>query len=201
MGRYAPKIRAFNHILEALKNVDLPGYEFEPPTDVMFHRNDPKQLKATHNGMGTVRKPDIILASKRAMMESQDGQPLTLTKPPRKPFDWHIPMVTEENNLRQKKLKGRHRVYTVPLSQYLPAASDVETTPSTKSTTDPWKRNRVVAEQTKEGEDEESEEEYDDEDGGGEDDDEEGGEESENEEGKSISSPESLTAHPQYSTF
>ena len=205
MGRYAPKISAFNHILKKLEAVDdVPGCEFKPPTDVMFHRSDPMQMTAFYDGLKTVRKPDIILASRQAMIESQDGQPLTPTEPPRKPFDWHIPRLTEENKRRQKKLKRRHRMYTVHLSQYIPAASDVATTPSTKSTTDPWKRHAVVAEQKEEGEDEEGEEENDDEDGGEEEGDEEGGEESENEkgeEGKSISPAESLTVHPQYSTF
>lgn len=205
MGRYAPKIRAFNHILEALKDVDLPGYEFKPPTDVIFHRNDPMQMKAIHNDMETIRKPDIILASRQAMIESQDGQPLNPTEPPRVPFDWHIPLVTEENKRRQKKLKRRHHKYSVRLSQYIPAASDVKVTPSTKSTTDPQKIDRVIAKQREEGEDEGGREENDDE--GGEENDDEGGEENGDEgaeegedekceECKRVSSAELLTADP-----
>ena len=210
MGRYAPKISAFNHILKELETVDIPGYEFKPPTDVIFHRNDPMQMKATHNGMETVRKPDIILASRQAMIEAQDGQPLTPTEPPRKSFDWDIPRLTEENKRRQKKLKRHHHKYSVRLSQYILAASDVKLTPSTKSTTDPRKRDRVMAEQREEGGDEEGREENDEE--GGEENDEEGreenddegveeGEDEKSEECKSVSSTESLTADPPYSAF
>jgi hypothetical protein len=91
------------------------------------------------------------------------------------------------------------------LSQYIPAASDIKVTPSTKSTTDPRKRERVLAEQREEGEDEEGREENDDEggeenddEGGGENDDEgvEEGEDEKTEECKSVSSAESLTADP-----
>jgi hypothetical protein len=149
VGRYAPKIRAFNHILKELETVDdVPGYEFKlkPYTDVMFHRSDPMPMTAMYDGLKTVRKPDIILASRQAMIKSQGGYALNPTEAPRVPFDWHIPRVTEENKRRQNKLERRHGMYTVHLSQYIPATSDVSTTPSTKPTTDPWKRNGVVTE-------------------------------------------------------
>jgi len=67
----------------------------------MLHRNDPKTMKAQYNDS---RKPDVILARKQVMIDSQGGLDLDLEKAPLDSFDWHIPMLTEEYKGVKNKL-------------------------------------------------------------------------------------------------
>ena len=103
----------------------------------MFHRNDPKYMKAQHSGMDTSRKPDVILAGKQDMIDSQGGRDLDPEKAPLDAFDWHIPMLTEEYKRVKNKLDTPPPSYSTKLSRYIPAATDVEKTPSKRAVTDP----------------------------------------------------------------
>jgi hypothetical protein len=72
-----PLVYAFNRALEALREIDVPLREStRESTDLLlFHRNDPKYMFATHNSHSSKRKPDLILVSLRAANEaSSDGQ-------------------------------------------------------------------------------------------------------------------------------
>jgi len=68
----------------------------------MFHRKDPKSMKAQHSGMDTSRKPDVILARKQVMIDTQSGRDLTPEKAPLDSFDWHIPMLTDYKRTKDK---------------------------------------------------------------------------------------------------
>ena len=104
---------------------------------MIFHRNDPKSMKAQHNGMDTSRKPDVILARKQVMIDSQNGRDLDPEKGPLDPFDWHIPMLTEEYKRVKNELDIPPPSYSTKLSRYIPAATDIEKTPSKRAVTDP----------------------------------------------------------------
>jgi hypothetical protein len=123
--RYAPKILAFNHILKKLKDVEPDGCKFRSPTDILFHHNDHKQMRSDYNGLETIRKPNIIMASKLAMKKSQGSLDLNLTSPLCCPFDWDSPRSTEENKCIQTKINHPPPMYSVHLSSYIPMADDV----------------------------------------------------------------------------
>jgi len=133
-GRYAPKITAFNHILKKLKlgTTQPVGCKFKQPTDVIFHRNDPKQMTSHYDDLKTIRKPDIILASRQEILDSQDRQRLDPSRAPRKSFDWHIVRASEENKF-EGPIDALPQEYSSHLSHYIAAADNVTTTPSTKA--------------------------------------------------------------------
>jgi len=70
-GRYALRISAFNLILEALQ---IASCEFKQPTGIIFHRNDPKQIKADYGGLEAVRQPAIIFLSRQDVIGSKHGE-------------------------------------------------------------------------------------------------------------------------------
>ena len=137
MKRYAPKINAFNHTLEGLRAVRPPGFEFKPPTDVMFHRNDPKIMNAVHSGMPTTRKPDVILARRQAIAASQKGGQLEPTRAPLLPFDWHMIDSPMEEKCYKKKIDPPPASYSTSLLLYIPAAKDVTKPLNTRPMPDP----------------------------------------------------------------
>ncbi|KIJ96108.1 hypothetical protein K443DRAFT_295185 [Laccaria amethystina LaAM-08-1] len=57
----------------------------------MFHRNDPKQIKAHYGGLEAVQKPDIIFLRRQDIVGSENGEPLIPMQAPSRSFDWHIP--------------------------------------------------------------------------------------------------------------
>ena len=132
-GRYAPKIAAFNHVLTKLVlDTNKPaGCEFKKPTDIIFHRNDPKQMISQYNDPKTFRTPNIILASKQDVLKSQDRQRLNPVRA-RKSFDWHIVRAAEENKFGGP-IDNLPLEYSIRLSRHIPAAENVTTTPSTKA--------------------------------------------------------------------
>ena len=133
-GRYAPKIAAFNHVLTKLElDTNKPaGCEFKQPTDIIFHRNDPKQMISQYNDPETFCTPNIILASRQDVLKSQDHRRLNLVRAPRKSFDWHIVRAAEENKFGGP-IDNLPLEYSIRLSRHIPAAENVTTTPSTKA--------------------------------------------------------------------
>ena len=74
----------------------------------MFHRNNPKSMKAQYNDINTSRKPDVIPARKQVMIDSQNGRDLDSENASLDPFHRHIPMLTE-----YKRVKNVLRVVRV----------------------------------------------------------------------------------------
>lgn len=66
--RYAPFVLTFNHALKETKKIT--GLPLRPPSDldVMFQRQDPIPITATHDGMQSKRKPDITIVALAAMV-------------------------------------------------------------------------------------------------------------------------------------
>lgn len=135
--RYEPKIKAFNYILEGLRTVQPHGSEFKPPTDVIFHRNDPRIMNARHGGMPTIRKPDVVLARKRAIAASQNGGPILPTRAPFQPFDWSMIDLTEELKCYKKKIDLPPASYSSSLSLYIPVIKDIRKPLKTRPIPDP----------------------------------------------------------------
>jgi hypothetical protein len=61
---YMPLVQAFNHALHALCEIDVPlRKSTRESTDLLFHRNDPKNILSMHDGCRSRRKPDLVLVS------------------------------------------------------------------------------------------------------------------------------------------
>ena len=65
-------------------------------------------MKTQHNDMDTSRNPDVILAGKQVMIDSQNGRDLDSENASLEPFHRHIPMPTE-----YKRVKNKLRVVRV----------------------------------------------------------------------------------------
>ena len=114
MKKYEAQINAFNHVLEGLRIVRPYSCEFKTPTDVTFHRNDPQLMN-----------PDVILARKQAIVSSQNGGHLDLTRAPFQPFDWSIIDLTVKSKCYKKKMDPPPASYSTSLSLYVPVVKDV----------------------------------------------------------------------------
>lgn len=63
-NRYRPFTTAFNHALDELNKVELPGLRAAPLGSIYFHVSDPKSIVAGHeSGPKTKQKPNISLVS------------------------------------------------------------------------------------------------------------------------------------------
>ncbi len=74
MEGYRPFVLAFNFALQALHNIEVP---LRKPNDsrLLFHRNDPKPIQASHNDHPSNRIPDIVLVSLDAAQKASGGRP------------------------------------------------------------------------------------------------------------------------------
>lgn len=113
-------VMAFNSALEELAKVD--GLPLRPPSDleVMFCRNYPSLITATHNGTLSHRRPDIImvpLAAARTAFGLSDTAPwrnLALknaTKQPIHSFTWEDPLLSLKMEMREKELESVSGTY------------------------------------------------------------------------------------------
>ncbi len=77
MQGYRPLVYAFNHALRALHKIDV-LLRKSPKLSLLFHRNHPKPITATHNDHPSTRNPDIILVSLEAAQKAfSEGDPGT----------------------------------------------------------------------------------------------------------------------------
>ncbi|GBE83532.1 hypothetical protein SCP_0505860 [Sparassis crispa] len=63
---YAPFVNTFNHALKEMKECSLPllrEINKKEDLDIMFHRNDPKDLTGIHGGLKTLGCPDVVLVA------------------------------------------------------------------------------------------------------------------------------------------
>jgi hypothetical protein len=116
---YQPFIYAFKHALRALHKIDVP---LRKSIDLLllFHRNDPKLITATHNGHTSQRKPDVILVSLEVAQNAfSNGDPgswadhalKTAGEPPRNDFQW-------SGSLSAGEFKRIKSTLPFPLAQY-----------------------------------------------------------------------------------
>lgn len=70
--RYEPFVLAFNHALQELKKIN--NLPLRPASDleIMFQRQDPIPISATHSGMQSKRKPDITIIALAAAIAAYD---------------------------------------------------------------------------------------------------------------------------------
>jgi hypothetical protein len=104
MARYRPFVYAFNHALRALHQIDVPLRK-SPNLRLLFHRNDPKLITATHNGLTSQRKPDVILVflddAQNAFSDGDLGSWAdhalnTAADPPNNAFNWGEVLSSDE---------------------------------------------------------------------------------------------------------
>jgi len=109
---YEPFVFAFNNALQELRKIKVPLRE---PTDrrILFHRNDPKEIRATHNGHPSTRKPDIVLVfletAQNAFAENDSGcwedfAFKTASNPPNEGFSWDDCLSVGEFKRTSKRL-------------------------------------------------------------------------------------------------
>ncbi|KAH7920052.1 hypothetical protein BV22DRAFT_1074614 [Leucogyrophana mollusca] len=71
-NRYGPFAVAANTGLSCLSEISIPGIvpakSEGDPTDILFKRNDPKELHQKHQGHTSARKPDVVAVSRRAAL-------------------------------------------------------------------------------------------------------------------------------------
>jgi len=131
MESYRPFVYAFNHALRALHNIDVP---LRKSTDqlLLFHRNDPKLITATHNGHMSQCKPDVILVSLEVAQNAfSDGDPgswadhalKTAGEPPRNDFNWSGSLSAEEFKRTKSTLPPPPAEYTVKPAKTIPPQS------------------------------------------------------------------------------
>src|ERR1700722_1753824 len=128
MEGYRPFVYAFNHALRALRKINVP---LRKSTDLLllFHRNDPKLITATHNGYTSHRKPDIILVSLDVARNAfSDGDPgswadhalKTAAEPPKNDFKWRDCLSAGEFKRTKSTLPSPPVEYTVKPAESIP---------------------------------------------------------------------------------
>jgi hypothetical protein len=128
MESYQPFVYAFNHALRALHKIDVP---LRKSTDqlLLFHRNDPKLIAATHNGHTSQRKPDVILVSLEVAQNAfSDGDPgswadhalKTAGEPPRNDFQWSGSLSAGEFKRTKSTLPSPPAEYTAKPAKNIP---------------------------------------------------------------------------------
>jgi hypothetical protein len=119
--RYEHFVKAFNHALRALHNIDVPLRKSSKLT-LLFHRSDPKPITTMHSGYRSDRKPDIVLvfldAAQNAYSKGDQGtwddRALgSAADKPKNNFKWRDCLSTAE--LRRKKKRDR---FQAPLAKY-----------------------------------------------------------------------------------
>ncbi len=128
MESYRPFIYAFNHALRALHKIDVPLRKSTHQL-LLFHRNDPKLITATHNGHTSQRKPDVILVSLEVAQNAfSDGDPgswadhalKTAGEPPKNDFQWSGPLSAGEFKRIMSTLPSPPAEYTVKPAKNIP---------------------------------------------------------------------------------
>jgi|HubBroStandDraft_1064217.scaffolds.fasta_scaffold83361_2 hypothetical protein len=128
MAGYRPFVYAFNHALRALHNIDTP---LRKSTDLrlLFHRNDPKLMTATHNGHVSQRKPDILFvfldAARNAFSQGDPGSwddhaLKTAVEPPNNRFQWSDSLGTWELKREKATLPLPPDEYTAESAMEIP---------------------------------------------------------------------------------
>jgi hypothetical protein len=128
MAGYRAFIYAFNHALRALHKIDVP---LRKSTDLLllFHRNDPKLITATHNGHTSQRKPDVILVlldvAQSALLDGDlggwaDHALKTAAEPPQNSFQWGDSLSAGEFKRIKSTLPSPPAEYTVELAKKIP---------------------------------------------------------------------------------
>jgi hypothetical protein len=119
-GMYEPFIRAANHALCKLSELDVPGLvpsEAGDDLEILFHQNDPSYIYQTHQGEQSVRKPDIVIVSKASAMRVGDCQASDVydsekaLKKPGKNFEWKELRTTLEFKRTPKKIDKAPQTY------------------------------------------------------------------------------------------
>jgi hypothetical protein len=128
MAGYQPSVYAFNHALRALHNIDVPLRKSTELT-LLFHRNDPKPITATHSGHLSTRKPDIILVfldvAQNAFSEGDPGTWAdhalkTAAEPPNNDFEWSDTLSAGELRRTMFTLPSPPAKYTVKPANEIP---------------------------------------------------------------------------------
>ncbi|KAG2134053.1 uncharacterized protein EDB93DRAFT_1173291 [Suillus bovinus] len=73
---YPSFVRAANAALLKLRSLEVSGLQASPhndDTDILFHYND-KDIKQTHQGAESTRKPDVVLVSRKALKGAAKGR-------------------------------------------------------------------------------------------------------------------------------
>ena len=82
--RYGPFVLAFNIALDMLVDLDAP---LNPPNEIMFHRNDPKEITGHHDTAECGRQPNVVLGNEQALrLGHEDGEDPTNEIGPSLPF-------------------------------------------------------------------------------------------------------------------
>lgn len=128
MAGYRPFVYAFNHALRALHNIDVPLRK-STELNLLFHRNDPKPITATHNGHLSKRKPDIILVSLDAAQNAFSEGDLgtwadhafkTAAEPPNNGFEWSDSLSAGELRRTKSALPSPPAEYTLKSAKKIP---------------------------------------------------------------------------------
>jgi len=129
MAGYRPFVYAFNHSLRALHDIDVPLRE-SSDLGLLFHRNDPKPIIATHRGEISERKPDIVLVSLDTARRGLDDGDIgcwddfalkTAGNSPQLDFQWEGPYSVAELKRVKSKLSPPPPEYTInPVKSILP---------------------------------------------------------------------------------
>jgi hypothetical protein len=151
MEGYKPFVLAFNYALQALQKINLPSPASVAELDLLFHRNDPELILATHNDHLSQRKPDIVLVflevARNAFSQGDlgawtDFALRTATTGPKNKFTWEDPLCALEFKRTQPTLSSPPAVYTVKPAENFPPQSlpslrgifeDAEDPPATAS--------------------------------------------------------------------
>jgi hypothetical protein len=123
MEGYQPFVYAFNYALRALHKIDVPLRK-SIDLSLLFHRNDPKLITATHNVHTSQRKPDVILAQ-NAFSNGDPGSWAdralkTAGEPPRNDFQWSGSLSAGEFKRFKSTLPLPLAEYTVKLAKNIP---------------------------------------------------------------------------------
>ncbi|KAF9458041.1 hypothetical protein BDZ94DRAFT_1301484 [Collybia nuda] len=134
IDRYAPFVKLSNKILQKTATMKFPGLR-EPSLKILFHRSDPCDIKALHNGMETSRKPDVrdtdlTMAKDTASLEELnmpyvDFSMTSALVQPLRGFSWSDLLAVAEFKLRYKSCDDPPKKYGTSLTKKIKHVEDV----------------------------------------------------------------------------
>ncbi|KAH7922715.1 hypothetical protein BV22DRAFT_1070026 [Leucogyrophana mollusca] len=126
-SRYAPFVRAVNCALRCLGDLAPRGLiramDWDDDRNILFHRSDPVEIRQTHQGRVSRRKPDVVVvpwatATKAGNEDDEHAEKSDMyrtyaSQPPEKAFKWADVRCAVEFKATKRKLGGVPTRYEV----------------------------------------------------------------------------------------
>ncbi|KAH7923111.1 hypothetical protein BV22DRAFT_606873 [Leucogyrophana mollusca] len=116
-NRYGPFAVAANTGLSCLSEISIPGIvpakSEGHPTEILFKRNDPKELHQKHQGHTSARKPDVVVVSRRAALAAGVSEPKGAIKVNKKATKKR----NKHDNTGENAYDGKHAAFIVDAQQ------------------------------------------------------------------------------------